>query len=160
MQIQLHYDLNEDRLRFIVSENDDNRAWWITRRAAIMFAEALATRLSASVEPGMVGAAKEWALSLRQEEAVQNNPITNTEALPTDRSHLLNSIRHGRDEEGRHVMILVALDGEEQGFTFDDDSLFAVMELFRRQLSLTGWGLEMNWPKIETKIDKVALMIQ
>ena len=48
MQIQLRYDMYEDRLVLLLATTDEQtEAWWLTRRATIMLMTALAARLRA-----------------------------------------------------------------------------------------------------------------
>jgi hypothetical protein len=146
MQIQFQYNIYEDRLRLVLSEEDHNQAWWITRRAAKMLAESFTARLSTAVGSGIVGAAREWFFALRREEVLKSIPITKEPSLSIDHSHLLTSIRYGSYDGSLHVLVLVGADGEEQSVTFDDNSLIAIIELFRSQLALTDWGLVLHWP--------------
>lgn len=146
MQIQLQYNLYEDRLLFVASEDASRWGWWISRRAARMLAEGLMARLGEAIDPGVVGDDRDWAMAAQQEEAMARNLITDEELLAPDRLSLLVSMRHGRGDEGGHAVILVGSEGEEQGFLLSDDYLFSLMELFRRQIEQTDWGQGFLWP--------------
>jgi len=160
MQVQLFYDAPEDRLKLIVAEKAASRGWWITRRAARMLADALAARLSETVPPDTVGAARDWALAQHREEATRHIPITSTPILTVEYAHLLTAVRHGRHADGRHLLVLIGKNNEEQGLVCDDESLYAFLELFRQQLAQTDWDLLLRWPDARQEIGVAVAKIQ
>jgi len=160
MQIQLQYNVYEDRLLLVIADEDQNRAWWITRRASRMLAETFVKRLSDSLMSEDMESARDLILSLRQEEAIQNTPIITAPSLPVEHPNLLTSIRHGSQDNGNHIIVLVGMDGEEQALTFDDDALLVLVELFRQQLLLTDWELVLQWPHDSQDTDAMVKNIQ
>jgi len=153
MQVQLFYDIIEDRLKLIVSEGTDARGWWITRRVACLLAEALAARLADTVPADTAGSTREWLLAHHREEATNHFPIYSTPVLTVERVHLLTAIRHGRHTDGRHVLVFIGKNDEEQALLYDDESLYAFLELFRQQLVLTEWDLALGRPDMGQDVE-------
>lgn len=146
MQVQLFYDIQEDRLKLIVSGEAEAQAWWVTRLGVRILAEALTARLAETPPPNALGGHD-------QDEASQPVPIVSSPILAVAHEHLLTAVRHGRQETGQHLLVLVGKDQEEQGVQCDDEALRALLELLRQQLEQTDWGLMLRWPDARHDFD-------
>ena len=159
MQVQFFYDITEDRLKLIVADGDDARGWWITRRAARFVAEALAARLADTHPSDADAPDRDQFPAAQGTDAAGSIPIYSTPVLTVERVHLLTSIRHGRHTDGRHLLIFQGKNNEEQGLLYDDASLSAFGELFRKQLAQTDWDLPVDWadtePAVPVLVDKL-----
>lgn len=152
MRLQMFYDIVEDRLRLTISAVDQTQSWWLTRQMTRLLAEAISARLNDDLPVDLSGKTRELALAMGGEEALQKNPITSEAQIPDDGVSLLVEIRHGKDDEDHHVMVLVDRTGDERGLTFDSESLYALMELLRSQLRKTPWDLALNWPDFDSVV--------
>jgi len=141
MHVQLFYDTQEDRLQLIIAENDESRGWWITRRAARLLGQALTARLSAATPPDVLDPTPAWGQGLKADRRLSFLP---SPILAVQETHLLTAVRHGRHADGRHVLVLVGKDREEQGLLCDDEALYAFLELLQRQVAKTDWNVRLD----------------
>lgn len=159
MQVQLRYDLYEDRLLLIIVYDDLNSSWWITRRGAIMLMLALAARAGDSLSKEDSSIAKAWLFDSMQEQATQSLS-SDAPPLAADNPTILVSVQHGSQDNGRHFLNLLGQDGREQSLSLDDPSLFSVIELVKQQTTLAEWNIDFAWPTADPLAEANRLNLQ
>lgn len=159
MQVQLRYDLYEDRLLLIIEDADLSDSWWITRRGAIMLMLALAARASEILSREDAGTANAWLFESMQEQAAQSLSA-DTPPLAADNPTILVSVQHGWQDDGRHFLNFVGQDGREHALSLDDSSLFSVIELVKQQTALAEWNIDFTWPTADPAAEANRLNLQ
>lgn len=148
MQLQLTYDAVEDRLLLSLRLDDRMVGFWLTRRLTMLLWQALWQRAASSVDGGASAAAREWLLSLKQDQARQTQALTleprlASQAPPT----LVSTVKYGPDETGGHVLELTDALGNGESLKLDDASLYALIHLLDEVAAVTEWGLDLWRPR-------------
>lgn len=148
MQLQLTYDPAEDRLLLSLGLNDRSVSFWLTRRMTVLLWQVLWQRAGASLDGRASGAAREWLLSLKQDEARQTQALTRAPRMASQApSILVSTVKYGPDETGGHALELVDALGRGEALKLDDASLYALIRLLDEAAGATEWGLDLWRPK-------------
>ena len=148
MQLQLTYDPGEDRLLLSLGLAERSVSFWLTRRMTPLLWQVLWQRAGASLDGGVSGSAREWLLSLKQDEARQTQALTRAPRMATGLPPILvSTVKYGPDESGRHALELIDAQGKGEALKLDDSSLYALIRLLDETVEATGWALDLWRPK-------------
>ena len=147
MQLQLTYDPAEDRLLLSLRLAERTAGFWLTRRLTALLWQALWARAGSVVDGQASATAKEWLLSLQQDEARQKHALTQEPMMALKAPPILvSTLKYGADEAGGHALQLTDALGQGELLTLDDSTLHALIRLLDETAAVTEWGLDLWRP--------------
>lgn len=150
------YSLSEDRLLLQAIGDGDTQSFWITRRAALMIADAAQKVLTEQyqkfgahkVSPEHVGS----LLAFDHSIATQKNPPkagsvqSNLKKAPI----LLYQIDYSADNAEHCLINLKDAAGRGHGYRLTADMLHALLNLVQTQCNQAAWGIRLISPAINS----------
>ena len=150
--IRIRYDAPEDRLELVIRVQEDSAyRFHMTRRVAVRFAaqlQALAVwsaGVPASVDPvtrSSITAGHHNVLAAQAPIGAAPQPARPLQVLTGERPVLITDVRCGRsNEDGRWVLSFDFGKDQTLNLQLQQSTLHGVIELFRRKLQESDWGL-------------------
>ena len=147
MQLQISYDMAEDRLLLTLGLGERSVAFWLTRRLTGLLWQALWARAGSAVDAAVTSNAKAWVLRLKQDRARQSQEVSQEpRLLSTTPPLLVTTLQYGPAPTGGHILGLIDASGRGEQLTLDDDSLYGLIRLLDDTLQSSEWGLELWRP--------------
>lgn len=148
MQLQLTYDPAEDRLLLSLGLVDRTASFWLTRRMTALLWQALWQRAGSALDGRASADAREWLLSLQQDEARQKHALIQAPRMELRAPPILvTTVKYGPDETSGHALELLDALGKGELLKLDDSSLYALIRLLDETAAATEWGLDLWRPQ-------------
>ncbi|WP_054285555.1 hypothetical protein [Gulbenkiania mobilis] len=148
MQFQLAYQPEEDRLMLRVDAEGHRRGFWLTRRLTSLLIPILRQRLESTIGPAVTDEARPWMMALKQVSTRERYAPTLEAPMPLAEAPILAvTVRHGHDEQGRHLLGFFDNHGRGEVYSLSDDLLHLLTQMIDDALPQTDWALEQAFPQ-------------